>query len=345
MNINGYTIAIEPILKTIKKKGYKYIALQLPEGLKPTALIISKMIEKETSAETYILADPCFGACDIPIDHLSTLHLDLIIHIGHEPIPSIPTPTTPIAYLPASATIKLTPIINKVAPMLENKRVAVFTTTQHLSELKNIYQILSTKNVTLVTTQPSSRSHHTGHILGCDFTAATQLKDQVDIFLYIGSGFFHPLGIKLATHKPVIAADPYSLKIEHEYLDQQKDAILRQRYGAIALAKESQRFGILLTTKPGQQRLTLAHTIKTMLIKAQKKAYLFIIDRITPDYLLGFRTIDCFVSTACPRIALDDYQLYKKPLLTPIEVEIVLGKRPWESYSFDQIIDTDTTIK
>jgi 2-(3-amino-3-carboxypropyl)histidine synthase len=345
MNINGYTIALEPTIQTIKKNGYKHVALQLPEGLKPSALTISKMIEKQTAAETYIFVDPCFGACDIPTNHSSSLDLDLIIHIGHEPLSSIPPHSTPITYLPANATVKLSPIINKVAPLLKNKRVAVFTTAQHLSELTNIHQNLSTKNITLINPPVSSRSQYAGHILGCDFSAATKIKDQVDIFLYIGSGFFHPLGIKLATHKPVIAADPYSLKIEHEYLDQQKDTILRQRYGAITLAKQSQRYGILLTTKPGQQRLILAHTIKTMLTHAQKEAYLFVVDRITPDSLLGFRTIDCFVSTACPRIALDDYLLYKKPLLTPIEVEIVLGKRSWESYRFDQIIDTNTTLK
>jgi len=36
-------------------------------------------------------------------------------------------------------------------------------------------------------------------------------------------------------------------------------------------------------------------------------------------------------------VAIDDANMYKKPLLTPIELEIVLGKRKWEEYKIDEI--------
>ena len=61
-------------------------------------------------------------------------------------------------------------------------------------------------------------------------------------------------------------------------------------------------------------------------------------DHFSPISLQGFRDVDCFVSTSCPRIAIDDYLQYKIPVLTPIELEIVLGKRKWEEYQFDQIL-------
>ena len=41
--------------------------------------------------------------------------------------------------------------------------------------------------------------------------------------------------------------------------------------------------------------------------------------------------------TACPRIAIDDSIMYKKPLLTPQELEIAIGKRKWEDYEIDEI--------
>ena len=47
--------------------------------------------------------------------------------------------------------------------------------------------------------------------------------------------------------------------------------------------------------------------------------------------------MDAFVSVACPRIAIDDYALHKKPIITPPELEIVLGERKWEDYAFDEI--------
>ena len=46
---------------------------------------------------------------------------------------------------------------------------------------------------------------------------------------------------------------------------------------------------------------------------------------------------DAYVSTACPRIAIDDYSRYRKPMITPSELEIVLGIREWEDYEMDYI--------
>ena len=43
-------------------------------------------------------------------------------------------------------------------------------------------------------------------------------------------------------------------------------------------------------------------------------------DNINPDVLLPYMDLDGFVVTACPRIAIDDSQMYKKPLITPKEL-------------------------
>ncbi len=69
------------------------------------------------------------------------------------------------------------------------------------------------------------------------------------------------------------------------------------------------------------------------------EAYLIMIDNITPDALLHYMDLDAFVVTACPRIAIDDSQMYKKPpLITPQELEIALNKRKWENYQLDEIL-------
>jgi 2-(3-amino-3-carboxypropyl)histidine synthase len=43
------------------------------------------------------------------------------------------------------------------------------------------------------------------------------------------------------------------------------------------------------------------------------------------------------VTTACPRVALDDAAKYRIPILTPPEFEVLLGEREWEEYEFDEI--------
>jgi 2-(3-amino-3-carboxypropyl)histidine synthase len=47
--------------------------------------------------------------------------------------------------------------------------------------------------------------------------------------------------------------------------------------------------------------------------------------------------MDAYVSTACPRIAVDDQSTYPMPVLTPQELEIMLGRASWEGYVLDEI--------
>jgi len=154
----------------------------------------------------------------------------------------------------------------------------------------------------------------------------------------MGSGTFHPVGLSLSTRKPVIAADPYTNTVKKQEIDDLKNNILRQRYGAIVASKNAHRFGILISSKRGQQRIALARELHRLLTSLHRTSILIVLDRFTPEALQGFTDIDCYVSTACPRIAIDDYLTYKKPIITPVELEIVLGKRAWEEYVFDEIV-------
>ena len=49
MEILGYFIDLDETMHTIKDKGYKTVALQIPEGLKGSASKIVEFIEKETT--------------------------------------------------------------------------------------------------------------------------------------------------------------------------------------------------------------------------------------------------------------------------------------------------------
>ena len=84
--------------------------------------------------------------------------------------------------------------------------------------------------------------------------------------------------------------------------------------------------------------MTLAKEIKKILEDAKMQAYIILVDNVSPDVLLPYLELDAFVVSACPRIAIDDSQMYKKPLITPQELEIVLNKREWENYQLDEIL-------
>jgi 2-(3-amino-3-carboxypropyl)histidine synthase len=138
-------------------------------------------------------------------------------------------------------------------------------------------------------------------------------------------------------NKPVIIVDPFTRQIKKKELEDLKESILRQRYGAIALAKKARRYGILVGMKIGQNRFELARKLHRMINEMDKKSWLIMVDYLSSGFLEGYYFLDCFVSTLCPRIAIDDYITYKTPIITPQELEIALGKKDWESYQFDQI--------
>lgn len=170
--------------------------------------------------------------------------------------------------------------------------------------------------------------------MGCNFSSIKNL--DAEIYLFVGSGNFHPLGIYLFTKSPVLAIDPYTGNIRN--MEEYADRILRIRFARIVKSKDVKKWGILVSSKEGQYRMKLAKEIKNMLEDEGMEASIIVLDYINPDVLLPYLNLEGFVVTACPRIAIDDSQMYKKPLITPKELEIVLNKRKWENYQLDEIL-------
>lgn len=77
----NYNLELKSLIDEIKKKNYKTILIQLPDGLKPKAGEIASEIESNTSASVIIWAGSCFGACDIP--PVEKLKFDLVVQFGH----------------------------------------------------------------------------------------------------------------------------------------------------------------------------------------------------------------------------------------------------------------------
>ena len=186
------------------------------------------------------------------------------------------------------------------------KKIGLVATAQHINQRERIEDILK-KN--------SKEVFFGGQVLGCDQVNAKTIENEVDAFLYIGSGRFHPTGIAISTKKPVIIANPYSNSID-EISDSEKKKYVRRRRGHISRAIEAGIFGILVSTKRGQFDLNSALELKKKIEANGKHAFLFAGNEINPDNVLGFE-VDAWINTACPRIV-DDH--FKMPVLNPWEV-------------------------
>lgn len=325
-----YNMDLEKVVKKINSKEYNVVGLQFPEGLKMQATKIARYIEDNTKASVIISGDPCFGACDVSDGKLKDV-ADIIIHYGHTPLPL--KYEIPVYFVEAYANIDLKEILNESLEYLKDySKIGLVTTTQHLNQLNEVKDFLEDNGKEVV--MDSSKNTRKGQVLGCNFSSIKNL--DAEIYVFIGSGNFHPLGIHLFTNEKVLALDPYNNEIRE--MEEFADRILRIRFARITKAKDAKKWGIIVSSKEGQYRMKLAENLKREIQEKGMEAYIIMVDNISPDILLPYMDLDAFVITACPRIAIDDSQMYKKPVITPQELEIVLNKKEWENYQLDEIL-------
>lgn len=203
---------------------------------------------------------------------------------------------------------------NLDARILPNN-IGLATTVQFLDFIDEIKKYLESngKKVFIDTI----RQKYEGQLLGCDTGAADKVDDNVDAFLYIGTGAFHPLGIALNSSKEVFCYDPINAvlsKIDREEVERYN----KKRKGAYLKFLDSTEIGILVSLKPGQNNFLKAIELKRRL--KDKNFYIFAFDTLDFSQIENFPFIQCWLNTACNRI-LDDHDKFPKPLVDLSDVE------------------------
>ncbi len=297
--------------------GYR-VLIQVPDALIPKVREIAGEFERN-GIEAKIWMGGNFGACDTFDPRIAGC--DALIHIGHAEMPNLKL-NYPVYFHELRDDIDLTGPVDEALNEIEAP-VGLLSTVQHVHKLHEVQRFLKDKGIEALLGSPTGRVKYSGQVLGCNFSPALMVKSKVNMYLYIGTGRFHPLGVAMVTGKKVLALDPHTGR--HEVIEK-GDRFLRVRYGLIAKAMDGESFAILVSIKPGQERRDIALELKNKAEEKGKNADILVMDRISPDALLG-SGYDAYVSTACPRIALDDYMNYDRPILTVREFETVLGIR------------------
>jgi 2-(3-amino-3-carboxypropyl)histidine synthase len=326
----GYEIGLDEIYDWIKKNNFSSVGIQMPEGLKRNHAVLAKLIEKETGVAVAFSGEPCYGACDLVDADFESMGIEALVHIGHTDIGD--SYRIPVYFTRLKSTVNVKEVIEKAVPKLEDP-VGLVTTAQHVHKIEEMFSILGELGFDAKAGKGPGKLA-LGEVLGCGLGAATSIADNVRSYLFVGSGTFHPLGIAMNTSLRVVAADPYTGEVQT--LDEMKDRILRIRFAAIEKAREEKEFCVLVALKSGQRRKAIADKCKTMLQASGRGATIVILRNVSPEGLAGL-VAGAFVSTACPRVAIDDAARFDRPILTPPELEIMLGERSWEDYRFDQL--------
>jgi 2-(3-amino-3-carboxypropyl)histidine synthase len=317
------------VLEFIKNGNYHRVLLQLPEGLKSQGFKLAKEIEDALDVEVVLSANACYGACQLAVEEQTTLRADAIIHYGHSPLVQKSIPN--VLYVEARATENVEEAVRKALKILEQeKKIGLATVVQHLDQLEHVSEVVRESGKEPYLGEAGGQVVYDGQVLGCDYSTSLRIAGIVEAYIFIGGGDFHAIGIQLATGRRTIVADPYANQARD--MTETVRLLLRKRWAAITKFQDSSRIGVVIGVREGQFDIESALRVKRLLEENGKHCVLLSASECTPESLESFTDLEAFVITACPRIAIDDQERFRRPILNIEEAHIAAGKRRWEDY-------------
>ncbi len=167
------------------------------------------------------------------------------------------------------------------------KNISIFYSIQYEEIAKEIKNSLSDSHNILNFSQ----------ILGC---LKPSISKETDVVLLISSGKFHGISLAYETKKPVYVFDNYNIEKISEKEIKNLEAKKKSSYLNYL---NSEKVGILISTKPGQNKIKRALDLKNKI--RNKEPYFFIANNLNFNELENFSKIDSWINTACPRLDLD----------------------------------------
>ena len=199
---------------------------------------------------------------------------------------------------------------------------------------KLLIEFYKENGVEVILSDKKGFAAYPGHVIGCEFGGLKTISDDVDAFLVIGNNF-HSMGAAIAVEKPVYLLDVYNNTITP--MGNVRDKILKQRIMSIDKFKQAKKVAIISEVKPGQKFGSSKFLIDKMK-NAGKDVITVTMSEFSPDKLMNFYDIDAFVELACPRIAIDDFAKYPKPILTFKECLVAVGEKSYEDFLSEGVI-------
>jgi diphthamide biosynthesis enzyme Dph1/Dph2-like protein len=133
-------------------------------------------------------------------------------------------------------------------------------------------------------------------VLGC---SNPKFSKKTQAILLISSGKFHAISLSKESKLPVFILE--NNKLERISEQEIKNLENKQKVSYMKFL-HSDKVGILISTKPGQENMSKAITLKK---KLKKKSYLFLNNQININEFENFSDIQSWINTACPRLDFD----------------------------------------
>ena len=307
----------ERMFKEIEEKNPASVSLNGPDGILPQVQETAMRITKKFEIPAYVLADTTWGTCDLNTNGAKILGSEIQFNIGH----TINTESLEknLVLIDAFDDVEFDSVARKCTELLKGKVISLVTDSQHLHQVDKVEKILTESGIDVKIGKGKGQLND-GQVFGCEFYPASDLKKEVDAYVFLGQSNFHAAGIALSTNLPTYILDPYFNEVREvtEFAQQlKKKATL-----AIYKAADAKSFGVIVGLKEGQLSKVFALKIKKELEAEGKEVQLFALTDITNDRLRNLKGIDAFIQVACPRISTDNQ--FDKPVLSTPQANALL---------------------
>ncbi len=307
----------ERIFKEIEEKDPVSVSLNGPDGILPQVQETAIRISEKFGIPTYVLADTTWGTCDMNSMGSKVLGADIQFNIGHTINTEVYEKN--LILIDAFDDVEFDSVAKKCTELLKGKIISLVTDSQHLHQVDKVEKIFTENGITVKIGKGKGQLND-GQVFGCEFYPATELKKEVDAYVFLGQSNFHASGIALSTNLPTYILDPYFNEVRE--ISEFAQKLKKKATLAIYKAADAKSFGVIVGLKEGQLSKVFALKIKKDLEKEGKKVQLFALTDITNERLRNLKGIDAFIQVACPRISTDNQ--FDKPVLSTPQANALL---------------------
>ncbi|MDP6327477.1 MAG: diphthamide biosynthesis enzyme Dph2 [Nitrosopumilus sp.] len=307
----------ERIFKEIEEKDPVSVSLNGPDGILPQVQETAIRISEKFGIPTYVLADTTWGTCDMNSMGSKVLGADIQFNIGHTINTEVYEKN--LILIDAFDDVEFDNVAKKCTELLKGKIISLVTDSQHLHQVDKVEKIFTENGITVKIGKGKGQLND-GQVFGCEFYPATELKKEVDAYVFLGQSNFHASGIALSTNLPTYILDPYFNEVRE--ISEFAQKLKKKATLAIYKAADAKSFGVIVGLKEGQLSKVFALKIKKDLEKEGKKVQLFALTDITNERLRNLKGIDAFIQVACPRISTDNQ--FDKPVLSTPQANALL---------------------
>lgn len=306
---------------------------------------------KESEASTsqqrtrfYILADTSYGSCcvdEIAAEHVSA---DVVIHYGRSCLS--PTTRLPVIYIYTSQPLSLSTAISSFTqtfPKLDEKvlLMADITYQIHIPRLVDALREKGYVNLTApeVVRDPGSvvpnrrvdevvkenlGEYALWHISEPPKALLLTLASRVrDMYIY-----------PTTTTSPTTNTPNSDLKDvpTPQAILANTSMLLRRRYALLTTLSTAPILGILINTLSVSDHLSALSSLRTLISRAGKKSYTFVVGKVNAAKLANFSEIGGWVVVGCWESSLIEGGDFYKGVITPFELSVALAGegRGWD---------------